>query len=160
MTITFALTNNCTAYIANTCAMNIDKADASYWLLYKSIFKSTSPLTITAEDIAKWADKIDAEGNFYAIFYTKANGTNRTLTFTTTKPEDTDPTYPASTIAVVCDGGKIVVNVSEAQTITVIDESGAEKAKWDAEPGTPHELNLPPGNYSLAGEKEKILLKL
>lgn len=160
MTITFALTNNCTAYIANTCAMNIDKADASYWLLYKSIFKSTSPLTITAEDIAKWADKIDAEGNFYAIFYTKANGTNRTLTFTTTKPEETDPTYPASTIAVVCEGSKIVVSVSEAQSITVIDESGAETAKWDAEPGTPHELKLTPGNYSLAGEKEKISLKL
>lgn len=160
MTIKFALTTNCTTYVANTCAMNINKADAPYWLLYKANVKSTAPLTITEEDIASWADKIDAEGNFYAIFYTKANGTNRKLTFTTTKPEETDPTYPASTIAVACDGGKIVVNVSEAQTITVIDELGEEKDKWDAEPGTPHELNLTPGNYSLASEKEKISLKL
>ena len=160
MTIKFALTTNCEVYIADTCGMNIDKADASYWLLYKAGVKITAPLTISAEDIAKWADKIDAEGNFYAIFYVDVNSTNRKLTFTTTKPEETDPTYPASTIAVVCDGGKIVVNVSEAQSIVVIDESGAEKAKWYAEPGTPHELILTPGNYSLAGEKEKILLKL
>lgn len=160
MTITFAITNNCEVYIADTCGMNISKPDMPYWLRYKASVKSSSPLKITADEIASWAEKIDDEGNFYAIFYTQANSTNRKLTFKTNKPEETDPTYPASTIAVVCDGGKIVVNVSEAQTITVIDELGAVMDKWDAEPGTPHELNLTPGNYSLASEKEKISLKL
>lgn len=160
MTIKFAINSNCDVYIADTCGTNIAKADMPYWLRYKTTIKSSSPLTIPADEIASWADRIDDEGFFYAVFYTSATSTNRKLTFTTTKPEETDPTYPASTIAVVCDGGKIVVNVSEAQTITVIDELGAVMDKWDAEPGTPHELNLPPGNYSLAGEKEKISLKL
>ena len=160
MTINFAINSDCEVYFADTCGMNINKPNMSYWLMYKAKVKSSSPLKIPAEEIAKWADRIDAEGCFYAIFYTSASSTNRKLTFTTNAPQDADPTYPATTIAVVCEGSKIVVNVSEAQSIVVIDESGAEKAKWDAEPGTPYELNLPPGNYSLAGEKEKISLKL
>ena len=159
MTIAFSNSTKCEVYIADTCSMTRSNAEAGYWLKYKATVKNSEPLVIPESEIESWASKIDNEGCFYALFYTQANG-NRKITCTTTKPEETDPTYPASTIAVVCDGGKIVVNVSEAQTITVIDELGEEKDKWDAEPGTPHELNLTPGNYSLASEKEKISLKL
>lgn len=158
MTITFSLNRNCEVYIADTCGMNKSKPDAPYWLK-KGIAKSTAPLVIGANEIASWNDKINEEGCFYAMLYANVNGT-RKVTLSTNAPAEKDPVYPASTIAVVCDGGKIVVNVSEAQTITVIDELGEEKDKWDAEPGTPHELNLTPGNYTLASQKEKISLKL
>ena len=160
MTIKFALSSDCEVYLADTCAMTRTKSDAKYWLRYKSLAKSSSPVVIPASEIASWADRIDEEDSFYALFYTTANSTNRKLTFSTTAPKDADPTYPASTIAVACDGTKIVVNVSQAQTIEVYDEASDKKAEWEAEPGTPHELVLPVGKYTLAGEKEKIEIKL
>ena len=160
MTIKFALNSNCEVYIADTCGMNKSKTDAPYWLLPKTILKSTSPIVIPESDIASWADRIDEEGSFYALFYTSAISTNRKLTFTTTAPKEVDPVYPTSTISVVCDGTKIMVNVSQAQTIEVYDESSVKKAEWEAEPDTPHELVLPVGKYTLAGEKEKIKINL
>lgn len=160
MTISFALSAACEVYLADTCAINRTKADAPYWLVYKDTVKSTKPLTIPASKIASWADRLDEEGCFYGLFYTTANSTNRKLTFTTNAPEETDPTYPASTIAVACDGTKVVVMVSQPQTIEVYDESSVKKAEWNAEPGTPHELVLPVGKYTLVGEKEKIEINL
>ena len=55
---------------------------------------------------------------------------------------------------------KVVVMVSQAQTIEVYDEQSVKKAEWTAEPGTPHELVLPAGKYTLVGEKEKIEINL
>jgi hypothetical protein len=61
---------------------------------------------------------------------------------------------------VACDGTKVVVMVSQPQTIAVYDESSVKKAEWNAEPGTPHELVLPVGKYTLVGENEKIEINL
>lgn len=160
MTVSFALNSACEVYFADTCAINRSKADASYWLVYKNSTKSTLPLTIPASEIASWADRLDEEKCFYGLFYTSANSTNRKLTFTTDAPEETDPTYPASTIAVACDGTKVVVMVSQPQTIEVYDQSSVKKAEWEADPSTPHELVLPAGKYTLVGEMEKIEINL
>ena len=160
MTIKFALSTDCEVYLADTCTINRDNSGANYWLRYKSIAKSSSPVVIPASEIESWADRIDEEDSFYALFYTTASSTNRKLTFTTTAPKDADPVYPTSTIAVACEGTKIVVNVSKAQTIRVYDAASAQKAEWNAEPGAPHELVLPVGKYTLVGENEKIEINL
>ena len=82
------------------------------------------------------------------------------MTVKTDAPEEKDPTYPASTIALVCEGTKVMVSVSRSQTIKVFDMAGAKQVEWAAEPGTPHELNLAPGAYMVEGEEEKIAINL
>ena len=134
-----------------------------YWLVYKSIVKSSEPLVIPAEEVNSWADKIDDEGCFYALFYTTANSTNRKLTFTSSAPEETDPVYPTNTIAVACDENKQpFVEVSKAQTIVIKDESGAVvKPIEDLQPDTKYSLSeLPAGKYTLVGETDEIVVNL
>ena len=163
MTINFALSSSCEVYLADTCAMNRTKSDASYWLRYKSITKSSTPLVIPAEEIATWADRLDEEGCFYGLFYTTANSTNRKLTFTTTAPEETDPVYPTATVTVKCDQfNQPFVEVSVTQTITIEDASGTVvKTFLDAVPDAKYSLSdLPAGKYTLQGETEKITIIL
>ena len=162
MTIKFALNNDCFVYLADTCGMARTNENAPYWFKYKAKVKSSQPLVITAEEIASWEnrERIRREGYFYAIFYTEANSTNRKLTFTTEAPEETDPVYPASTVSVVCDGTKVVVNVSEEQHITIMSASDEKVAEWDAVPDDPHEVNLTSGTYVLEGKSDKIQLIL
>lgn len=158
MTLTLTPKAACQLFFATDCDISLSST-AENLLHYHKLTSSSNTVTIPAETIASWAERIDEEGCMYARFNHTSSG-KFNMHLVSTAPKDTDPTYPATTIVVLCEGSKIVVNVSEAQSIVVIDEAGTEKAKWDAEPGTPHELNLPPGNYSLAGEREKISLKL
>lgn len=164
MTIQFALNSECYVYLADTCGMNTAAShkDDPYWLRYKSLTKSTSPLVIPADEIASWENRLDAEGCFYGIFQTSANNTSRKLTFTTNAPEEKDPVYPAATIVVACDSEKKpFVEVSVAQTITVKDETGTVKKTIDAVPDAKYSLaDLPAGKYTLVGETEEITVKL
>ncbi|MBR4431737.1 MAG: hypothetical protein IKS76_00890 [Paludibacteraceae bacterium] len=153
---------DCDIYFANTCGMNIDKADADYWLKYQATTSTydDEPLVIPATEIASWADKIDEEGNFYAIFYAYSNGT-RKLTFTTNAPPEKDPEYPKSTIFVSCSGLEPYFEVSEAQTIVVKDENNNPQKNISAEPKQKYSLSdLPAGKYTLEGKTEKIAIKL
>ena len=143
--------------------MTRSKSDASYWLKYQETADNSTPLVIPAAEIASWADRIDAEGHFYALFYTTHSGA-RQLTVTTTVPqEDTDPEYPMTTISVACDDAKKpFVQVSKTQTVIIKDESGAEvKTIEDLQPDTKYSLSeLPAGKYTLTGEKDEIVLNL
>ena len=163
MKIDFAINSDCEVYIADTCEMARTNSGAPYWLKYKAITKSSAPLVISKADIDSWADKIDAEGCFYALFYTTASSTNRKLTFTSYAPEDADPVYPTNTIAVACDENKQpFVEVSKAQTITIKDEAGSVvKTIPDAQPDTKYPLSdLSAGKYTLAGETDEIVVNL
>lgn len=163
MTINFAINSNCEIYLADTCGMSRTNSTAPYWLRYKSIVKSSQPVVIPAEEIASWADRIDEEGHFYALFYTTANSTNRKLTITTSAPEDDDPEYPTATIKVACDANnQPYVEVSKTQTITIKNEAGTEvKNIPDAAPNTKYSISdLPAGKYTLQGETEKITINL
>ena len=162
MTINFAINSNCEIYLANTCAMNMNKSDASYWLRYKSIVNNTAPVVIPAVEIASWANMIDDEGCFYGLFYTKASGTNRKLTITTTAPEEADPVYPTATIAVACDEmNKPYVEVSKAQTLTIKNEQGTIAKTINAVPNAKYSLSdLSSGKYTVQGETENITINL
>ena len=163
MTINFAINSNCEIYLADTCAMSRTNSTAPYWLRYKSIVKSSQPVVIPKEEIASWADRIDEEGHFYALFYTTANNTNRRLTITTDAPEDIDPVYPTSTVVVRCDqNNQPFVEVKKAQTVVVKNEAGtAVKTFTDAQPDTKYSLSgLSSGTYTLQGETETITINL
>lgn len=163
MKIEFAINSNCEVYIADTCTMTRTSPNEDYWLVYKSIVKSSEPLVIPAAEVDSWADRIDAEGCFYALFYTTANSTNRKLTFTSYAPEETDPEYPKTTIALSCDEAKQpFVQVSKTQTITIKDEAGSVvKTIPDALPDTKYSLaDLSAGKYTLVGETDEIVVNL
>lgn len=160
MTINFAINSNCDVYLADTCGMTRSNQNAPYWLRPKSTVKSSTPVTITKEEIESWADRIDEEGHFYALFYTSATSTNRKLTITTDAPADADPEYPKTTIAVACEGTTVVVNVSEAQHIAIKSTTDAIVDQWDATPGVAHTLTLTAGKYTLEGENEQIEINL
>ena len=162
MTINFAINSNCEIYLADTCTINRNKSDATYWLKYKSNVKSSSPVVIPAEEIASWANRLDEEGCFYGLFYTTANSTNRKLTFTTTAPEEADPVYPAATVTVRCDiNNKPFVEVSKAQTVTIKNEVGTVVKTIPAVPDAKFSISdLPTGKYTVQGETEKIIVNL
>lgn len=163
MTINFAMNKDCKVYLADTCGMNTSNSGASYWLRYQSIARSTSPIVIPASEITSWADRIDDEGHFYALFQVNENGTNRKLTITTTVPEDADPVYPSSTVVVRCDqNNQPFVEVSKAQTVIITNEAGTiVKTFTDAQPDAKYSLSdLPSGTYTLQGETETITINL
>ena len=162
MTISYALNSNKGAiYLADTCLMNISLSDAPYWLRYKEKVKSSQPLVIPAEEIASWADRVDADGNFYAILYAGDNGTNRTFTFTTNAEPEKDPEYPKSTVFVSCTGSDPYFEVSKAQTIVVKDANDSPVMTVSAQPDAKYSLrDLPAGNYTLESETEKISIIL
>ncbi len=163
MTINFAINSNCEIYLADTCGMARTNSTAPYWLRYKSIVKSSQPVIIPKEEIASWADRIDEEGHFYALFYTTVSSTNRKLTITTSAPVDDDPVYPAATITVACDANnQPYVEVSQTQTIIIKNEAGTEVRNIpDAAPNTKYSISdLPAGKYTLQGETEKIIINL
>ena len=162
MTISYALNSNKgSIYLADTCLMNISLSDAPYWLRYKEIVKSSQPLVIPADEIASWADRVDADGNFYAILYAGDNGTNRTFTFTTNAEPEKDPEYPKSTVFVSCTGSDPYFEVSKAQTIVVKDANGGPVKNISAQPAEKYSLkDLPVGNYTLEGEIDKISIIL
>jgi hypothetical protein len=84
------------------------------------------------------------------------------MKITSSAPAETDPVYPSVTIAVACDKeGKPYVQVSEAQTVTVKNVSGAVVKTISAEPDAKYSIaDLPAGNYTLEGKSEKISIKL
>ena len=159
--MTFSTANKCSVYVATDCdiTLSTNKETTPNLLYFNQFTQSKKTFTISADEIASWAPRVDANGYIYMRMQHTLSGTFK-MTMQSTAPKDADPMYPASTIAVACDGAKIVVNVSQAQTIEVYDEASEKKAEWNAEPGTPHELVLPVGKYTLVGEKEKIAINL
>jgi hypothetical protein len=159
MAITFSAKKECHVYIAKDCNITQDNT-AENLLYYVKFTTSNNTDTIPAEEIARWAGSVDDEGYIYARFHHTQSVGQYQMTLTSTAPAETDPSYPGSTIAVACEGTSVVVQVREPQTIVITDEQGAEQDRWEAEPGTPHVLTLPVGNYTLQGENEKIEIKL
>jgi hypothetical protein len=156
--IKFNWNNNrtkCPLYIGDTCSFEASATDAH--VLLSDAVPTNGTWTLTKERLDTLEKYVDSDGYLYILFYPSAQAK---MTITSDAPEETDPVYPASTIAVACEGTKIVVNVSEIQNISITDLSGSPMDQWTAEPGTPHELNLTPGAYILEGSKEKIAINL
>lgn len=145
----------CPLYFGDTCSFEPSATDAHVFINEEVPINGT--WTLTKERLDTLEKYVDGDGYIYILFYPSAQAK---MIITTDAPEEADPVYPTSTIAVVCEGTKIVVNVSKAQIIKVYDASSVQQAEWNAEPGTPQELVLPVGKYTLVGENEKIEINL
>ena len=159
LTFKFSSKKKCQIFVATDC--NIEGiSTAPNILYYYQLTTSNNIATVSAAEIATWAERLNDEGYIYMRFHhTESVGTYK-MTLKSDAPEDADPTYPAATIAVVCEDSKTWVYVTKEQTIIVYDSDSTEKARWDAITDTPKELLLPAGKYTLVGEKEKIEINL
>jgi len=158
VTFTFTPKEKCELFIATDC--NIASTQPADNLLYYGLMtKSNNSVTVSASEIAGWKNRVGEDGYIYMRIQHK-QAVSSSITMTSTAPEETNPEYPASTVSVVCEGTKVVVNVSEEQYITIRSASDEKVDEWEATPGTPKELNLPPGTYVLDGKSDKIQLIL
>lgn len=142
-------TNACIFWVGDTCqyALTTQPLDA-HVVWRKSITRKSNNMSISSTDIQGWANRVDDEGNLYVHF---ESGTSGSMTISSTAPAETDPVYPAATIAVVCEGTKVLVKASKAQPIVVKNLSDVVVAEWDAVVGETHELQLSSGTYILEG---------
>ncbi len=164
ITFSFDKAKVCNVFISDTCKFNVTSASATFANLSVESGKSK---TITAEEMALWESQVvDEDGFIYMRLYCK--DTNGNVTITTTAPEEEDPkpiVYPAATVYVTC-GTKessgaqnITVKVSDEQDIIIYDAASVKVAEWHQAPtDSPHSLKLQPGDYILAGNKEKIAI--
>lgn len=152
---------SCDVAIADSCEFAVQNNDPHvryFFTAQKKTSTAVRPYTVPKEDVAQWKEYVDEDGFLYLRF--NSNKYTGYMTIKSDAPAEQDPTYPSSTISMVCEGTKVIVNVSEIQNISITDLSGSPLDQWTAEPGTPHELNLDPGAYILEGNKEKIAINL
>ena len=161
LTLKLSTKNELKVFVAPDCDITLVE-DASNLLYFTKFTKTKDKLTISADEIAGWASKIDDEGYLYMRLHHTLSPAP-TLTLKSTAPEETDPVYPTTTIAVACDDeNRPFVEVSKTQTITIKNESGAVvKTIEDAQPDTKYPLSeLSAGKYTLAGETDEIVVNL
>lgn len=153
-----SVSGNCEMYVAKDC--DITQSQTAPNLLKYQLLKPTQTVTIPAEDVDSWEKDVDEDGYIYVRFQHKVSGTCR-VHLKSSAQEEHDPTYPAATIAVQCvEDSKVVVSVSEDQTIVITDENGDDVDTWEAVVDETHELKLSPGKYILQGKGEKIDINL
>lgn len=154
----------CDVAIADTCSFAVSKTNARvvyYFQTRKSATSGPRPYTIPADTIAKWRERVDEDGYLYIRFNPGTNPGN--MTIQSTAPEETDPVYPASTIAIACvegNPGELSISVSVDQHLTLVNATGTTVSEWDAVVGTPHSLSLSSGLYTLAGENENLTIQV
>ena len=153
--------------VADTCKINATNTGAPSVIAAKTL-KNKHEYSFTAEEIENWETRvIDEDGFIYLRLYTEVTG-GGTVTLTTTAPEEEDPkpiVYPAATVYVTCgekepDGAQnVTVKVADEQDVIIYDAASAKVAEWHQLPtDSPHSLKLQPGDYILAGNKEKIAI--
>ena len=161
MKVTFTSSSGsstCKMFVAKDCDITTSTT-AGNLLKYKQL-TAGQPITISQEDVDGWATNVDQDGYIYVRFHHTVSGTNK-IRLQSSAPEEQDPTYPSATIAMLCEeGSKIIVSVSEDQSIVITDENDNEVDAWDAVVDETHELNLTPGKYILQGKGEKIDINL
>ena len=141
----------CRLFVSDTCEFG-DTNPSSDWVAYREI-KGGAVVTINQETIEGWENSADEDGYIYLYFFGTTTGMVR---IESTALEEADPVYQHATLAAKCEGNTVTVSVTAEQDVSV---SGTSES-WHAVPGTPHELNLPAGTYTIVGEPETIEITL
>lgn len=156
----------CPTFIGMTCTFPANASNANV-LTNKNIAKNGS-WTVTAAEIAEWAEYVDENGYLYIRFNPTYAGK---MKITTTAPEEQDPApvvYPSAGIAVVCDGEptaegqRYIVRVKEEQDLAVYSgpihniASRTPVTSWHQTSTETHSITLAPGTYVLQGATEQV----
>ena len=144
----------CAWFVSEECAFSSTSPYPQNfsWVAYREM-EDKDAETILSSDMQNWST--DEDGYIYMRFFTEASGGGY-ITLHSNAEKETDPVYPHATISAVCEGNNVKVSVSKAQHISI--EGTLEE--WNALPGTPHEITLSSGTYTLKGEQEEIQITL
>jgi hypothetical protein len=160
----------CPTFIGMTCTFPANASNANV-LTNKNIAKNGS-WTVTAAEIAEWAEYVDENGYLYIRFNPGYAGK---MKITTTAPEEQDPApvvYPAATVSVTCDGEKTssgqayIVSVSVSQTLNLYSGPADNIASrtpiqtLDMTTASQRSITLSPGVYTLMGPNETIQIEV
>lgn len=145
----------CPLFLGNTCSFGYSTTDAN--VLLNADIPINGTWTLTKERLDTLEKYVDEDGYLYLLFNPAAAAK---MIVSTDAPEETDPVYPTTTIAVECEGTQVVVHVNADQHLRINDETNVTVDEWDAVTGTPHAINLSAGKYTLAGETEEITVNL
>lgn len=155
---------NCKVAVADTCQFTVAKTDPRvfyYLVAQRRSNAATKPYMVPADTVAKWRNYTDEDGYLYLRMDPGTYPAN--MDINSNAPAETDPVYPASTIAVLCvdnNPGNLSVLVSEDQHLTLINASGTTVSEWDAVVNTPHSLTLSSGLYTLVGSSENVTIQV
>ena len=150
--------SKCPLFLGNTSSF--ESSATGEGVLLNAEIPTNGKWTLTKERLDTLEKYVDEDGYLYLLFNPASAAK---MIITTDAPEETDPVYPTTTIAVACDeSGQPYWIVSQSQTITVKNEDGeVVKTIPDAQPDTKYPLSdLPDGKYTLEGETEKIAIIL
>ena len=147
-------------YVADTCQVYISPTNP-HTVFANATLTRTKPLTITAEMVASWADRVDADGYLYWRFFNSSSIAN--ITITRHAPEPADPTpdlHPSADIAVRCIGApddagtqQVEIRANRELHLKLVDALGLRINEWDAwKNAEPMVLSLKPGNYQLLAD--------
>lgn len=157
LTASFSQTATSTMLISGGCDIPTDK-NSPKLITYREL-KNKAAVTITATEMAGWADRVVDDGFVFLRFYSPGRAGN--ITILSTAPAEKDPVYPMVTISVACDeAGDAYLRVSEDQHISIL-QGTVEIRPIEAVVGQTYNLSdLPAGTYILRGQNDEIELKL
>lgn len=162
--------STCPTFIGDNCSFTANKNDVH--VLKNQTIAKKGTWTVTAENLAKWADKVDEDGYLYIRFNPGSAGQ---MVISTTAPEEEDPApilYPTATISVVCDGEPTaagqpyIIRVSAEQDLSVYPGEPDDIASrtpietWHQTTDTTHQIVLKSGVYTLKGADETIRVEV
>lgn len=155
----------CRVFVADTCADMARHTVIPYPTLTKS-----KPVTFTADVVASWADRVDADGYLYWRFYHSITPAPN-ITITRYAPEPTDPEpeeHPSAKVSVQCvgtpdEGGvqQVEIRANAELHLRLVDANGKRINEWDAwKNAKPMTLNLKSGTYRLLADGEDIQITI
>ena len=155
----------CRVFVADTCANMARHTVIPYPTLTKS-----QPVTFTADVVASWADRVDADGYLYWRFYHNiSSAPNITISRFAPEPADPEPDkYPMAKVSVQCigtpdEGGvqQVEIRANAELHLRLVDANGKRINEWNAwKNAKPMTLNLKPGTYRLLADGEEILITI
>lgn len=165
MNVLWDKNDKCRIILAKRCAINSTDGAQNYVVWTYEFKNGRKKITRTAEQIAAWADKVDAEadqdGYMYLRFYSATTG--GTITLESAAPDEEDPApivYPASTIHVECGeltaaGQEYLIRVSAEQELHIDNET-----PWNQTPDQTPTVTLQTGKHTLYGADETIQIEV
>lgn len=161
-------TQKCQIYVADTCQV-YTSAYYKHTVYANTTLTKRKPVTVTADTMVSWADRVDADGYLYWRFFNTS--TSSDITVTRYAPEPVDPApeqHPSAQVTIRCigtpDGNgaqQVEIRANTELHLRLVDANGKRINEWDAwKNAAPMLLTLKQGTYRLLTDNESITINI
>lgn len=161
-------TQKCQIYVADTCQV-YTSAYYKHTVYANTTLTKRKPVTVTADTMVSWADRVDADGYLYWRFFNTS--TSSDITVTRYAPEPVDPApeqHPSAHVTIRCigtpDGNgaqQVEIRANTELHLRLVDANGKRINEWDAwKNAAPMLLTLKQGSYQLLTDNESITINI